>query len=122
VILVDTSLWVSHVRHGDPELAGLLEAGEVLGHPFVLGEVAMGNLPKRQVFLENLRKLAQAVAATDAEAMALMERERLYGLGIGYVDLHLLAATRLTPDAALWTTDRRLHEIAERLGIARLRA
>lgn len=99
----------------------LLEAGEILTHPFVIGEVAMGNLPRRSNFLDAMRKLPIALSATDRETMSLMERERLYGLGIGFVDLHLLASTRLTSGAALWTRDKRLREIGERLGVSDLR-
>jgi predicted nucleic acid-binding protein len=117
VILADTSVWVHHVRHGDEDLRRLLEAGDVLIHPFVVAEVAMGNLSRRETFLDDLRKLPKALVATDNEAMALMERERLYGLGIGYVDLHLLASVRLTPEAALWARDGRLNEVARRLGV-----
>lgn len=118
MILADTSVWVDHLRRGDEPLRRLLEAGEILSHPFVIGEVAMGNLPQRAAFIAALRELPRAVVATDDEAMVLMERERLYALGIGYVDLHLLAAARLTTDATFWTRDRRLAAIAERLGVA----
>ena len=121
MILVDTSVWVDHVRRQNSELIELLEDGEVLTHPFVIGEVAMGNLPRRSIFLEAMRKLRQAIAATHDEALALVERERLYGLGIGFVDLHLLASTRLTSGATLWTRDRRLREIAARLGVGEAR-
>ena len=122
MILADTSVWVDHIRRRNPELAELLESGEILAHPFVIGEVAMGNLPRREAFLDSLRKLRQALVATDHEAMSLMEVERLYGQGIGFVDLHLLASTRLTPGATLWTRDRRLREIARRLGIGEPRS
>lgn len=117
MILADTSVWVDHIRRANAALITLLEAGEILTHPFVIGEVAMGNLPRRERFLDTMGKLRSALSATDQEAMSLMERERLYGKGIGFVDLHLLAATRLTPGATLWTRDRRLGEIAERLGV-----
>jgi predicted nucleic acid-binding protein len=117
VILVDTSVWVDHVRRADATLIRLLNAGQVLTHPFVIGEVAMGNLPRRRLFLDEMRRLPAALIATDLEAMSLMEREQLYGRGIGFADLHLLAATRLT-QAALWSRDRRLRAIAEELGIA----
>ena len=100
----------------------LLESGEILTHPFVIGEVAMGNLPQRGAFLDAMQKLRRAFAATDREAMSLMERERLYGQGIGFVDLHLLASARLTADATLWTRDRRLREIARRLGVGEQRS
>jgi predicted nucleic acid-binding protein len=119
VILADTSIWVAHVRTTDPELRALLESRSIVTHPLVIGEVAMGNLPRRSVFLDNLGKLPRAIVATDAEAMSLMERERLFGLGLGYVDLHLLAGVLLTPGAVLWTSDRRLRDVAVRMGVAR---
>jgi hypothetical protein len=122
VILADTSVWVDHVRRRNPRLIEFLEAGEILTHPCVIGEVAMGNLLRRVTFLDAMDKLPRARSASDREAMSLLERERLYGLGIGFVDLHLLAATRLTPGATLWTRDRRLREIAARLGIGEPRA
>ena len=118
VILVDTSVWVDHIRRGDAPLIRMLDEGQVLTHPFVVGEVAMGNLPRRRLFLDAMRRLPRAQVATDAEAMSLMEREHLYGRGIGFADLHLLAATRLTPHATLWSRDRRLRSIAEELGLA----
>jgi predicted nucleic acid-binding protein len=121
VILVDTSVWVDHLRARDAALVGLLDAGEVLGHPFVLGELALGSLRQRKLVLTSLEDLPQASVATDPEVLNFVERQRLYGFGIGYVDAHLLAAARLTPDASLWTRDRRLHEAAVRLGVAATR-
>ena len=121
MILVDTSVWVDHFRARDGTLVGLLDAGEVLGHPFVLGELALGSLRQRELVLTALGDLPQANVATDAEALTFIERERLYGFGIGYVDAHLLAAIPLTPGASLWTRDRRLHEAAVRLGVAATR-
>jgi len=121
VILVDTSVWIDHLRAQDATLGGLLDAGEVLGHPFVLGELALGNLRQRELVLTALGDLPQARVATDAEVLTFIERGRLYGFGIGYVDAHLLAAIRLTPGASLWTRDRRLHEAAARLGAAAAR-
>ena len=118
MILVDTSVWVDHLRARDAALVGLLDAGEVLGHPFVLGELALGSLRQRKLVLTSLEDLPQASVATDPEVLNFVERQRLYGFGIGYVDAHLLAAARLTPDASLWTRDRRLHEAAVRLGVA----
>ena len=119
MILVDTSIWVDHLRKGDGELADLLESGMVLTHPFILGELALGNLRQRQTVLGDLSNLPAAMAATDAEALAFIDRYKLFGQGIGYVDAHLLAATQLTPDATLWTRDQRLHRIATALGLAR---
>ncbi|WP_372784148.1 type II toxin-antitoxin system VapC family toxin [Phenylobacterium sp.] len=118
MILVDTSVWVDHLRRGDPALAQRLEAGEVLGHPLVTGELAMGNLRQRETVLAALKALPPAVVATDDEVLAFIEREALHGLGVGYLDAHLLAATRLSPDARLWTRDRRLGDLADRKGLA----
>ena len=118
MILVDTSIWVDHLRHGNPDLARRLDAGAVLGHPLVLGELAMGNLRNREGVLGALAALPRAVVARDDEVLSLVERERLHGLGIGYADACLLAATRLTPGTELWTRDRRLAEVAGRMGVA----
>jgi len=118
VILVDTSVWVDHLRSGDADLAGRLEAGEVLSHPFVIGELALGNLSQRATVLEALGNLPQATPATDDEVLSFIEAEALHGLGVGYMDAHLLASARLTRDTRLWTRDRRLQGLAARLGIA----
>jgi predicted nucleic acid-binding protein len=86
VILVDTSVWVDHLRVGDERLIALLNEGEVLGHPFVTGELALGNLRGRNCFLSDLRELPQAIVASDEEVLGLIDREALFGRGIGYVD------------------------------------
>jgi predicted nucleic acid-binding protein len=114
VILVDTSVWIDHFRAGDAALADLLDRGSVLMHPFVLGELALGNFRRRDV-LGTLRDLPLAAVATDGEVLDFIERNTLFGLGIGYVDAHLLAAIRLTPGASLLTRDSRLAAVAERL-------
>jgi predicted nucleic acid-binding protein len=118
LILVDTSIWIDHPRTGHPTLERLLEQGLVLGHPWVIGELALGRLTRRQEILRLLTALPQATVATPAEVLALLDRRELYGLGIGYVDAQLLAATRLTPDAQLWTGDGSLEAVAGRLGQA----
>ncbi len=118
MILVDTSIWVDHLRTGDAALAGLLDTGRVLAHPAVVGEVALGMLRQRALVLASLLALPQAVVTTDGEVLAFIEDNDLAGLGIGYVDAHLLAATRLTAGASLWTRDKRLLRAAERLRLA----
>ena len=112
MILVDTSVWVDHLRDGTPALAAALERGEVLMHPFVLGELACGNLKNRKEVLRLLGELPAAPVATDTEALAFIERRALMGQGIGYVDVHLLASVALAGTARLWTHDRRLAEVA----------
>ncbi len=118
MILVDTSVWIDHLRAGDDRLAGLLETGMVLAHPFVVGELALGNLARRETVLGALLDLPRAVIATDAEALLFIERHALFGRGAGYVDIHLLAAVRLTAGATFWTRDKPLRDIAAALGLA----
>jgi len=118
VILVDTSVWVDHLRAGDAQLAVLLERSTVTMHPMVLGELACGNLKDRKTLLALWRNLPQLTSATDAEALFFLERNRLWGRGIGYIDLHLLAAVSLNAGTRLWTRDRRLRETAEQRGLA----
>ena len=118
MILVDTTVWVDHLQTGDEILAALLNSGRVLMHPFVVGELALGNLRQRQAILAYLQDLPQANAATDQEVLHFIERHALAGLGIGYVDIHLLASTQLTAGASLWTRDKRLASVAERLSLA----
>ena len=118
MILVDTSVWVDHLRSGDAQLAELLERGAVLGHPFVVGEIACGSLTDRGAILALLQHLPMATVAEPDEVLAYISRHKLHGKGIGYVDLHLLTATALTGGARLWTRDRRLHAIARDLGCA----
>ncbi len=118
VILVDTSVWIDHLRAGESSLAELLDGGGVLAHPFIIGELALGRLRRRALILGALSDLPQVRVASDAEVRHFIERHALHGLGIGYVDAHLLAAVRLTAGAALWTRDKRLNGIARRLGMA----
>ncbi|HEX4185203.1 MAG TPA: type II toxin-antitoxin system VapC family toxin [Stellaceae bacterium] len=118
MILVDTSVWVEHLRTSDEMLIALLNGGEVLGHPFVTGELALGNLRRRDPFLTDLQDLPQAIVASDEDVLHLIDRQALFGRGIGYVDAHLLAAARLTTGSKLWTLDRRLQAVAAQLGLA----
>jgi len=118
MILVDSTIWIDHLRRGDAALADLLNRGRVLAHPFVIGELALGSLHQRHVVLGALRDLPQATVATDGEVMGFIDRHALHGRGIGYVDVHLLAATQLSADARLWTRDRRLLDAAVKLGVA----
>lgn len=117
MILADTSIWVDHLRSGDARLSSLLTAGQVLIHPFVIGELALGNLRQRDELLQLLGDLPQAITASDQETLAFIKRHTLSGLGIGYVDAHLLASARLNA-VQLWTRDKRLHDASVRLGLA----
>ena len=118
MILVDTSVWVDHLRDGTPALAAALEQGRVLTHPFVLGELACGNLKNRGEVLQLLGELPAAPMATDPEALDFIERRALMGRGIGYVDVHLLASVALAGTSQLWTRDKRLAAVAADLELA----
>jgi predicted nucleic acid-binding protein len=118
LILVDTSVWVDHLRRGDARLRDLLDNASVLVHPFVLGEIACGSLSDRALVLELLHDLPMTSVAEADEVLRFIDRHRIYGKGLGYVDVHLLAAVALTPGARLWTRDKRLRAIATSLGQA----
>ena len=118
MILVDTAVWIDHLRDGDRQLSELLDRSVVLAHPWVIGELALGNMRGRMEILRLLVDLPQATTATPAELLALIEHRELYGIGIGYVDAQLLAATMLADGATLWTRDRRLHAAAQQLELA----
>jgi predicted nucleic acid-binding protein len=120
LILVDTSVWVDHLRRGDAALADLLERGQVLMHPFVVGEIACGSLADRVLTLELLQELPRAVVAEADEALGFIERRDLHGRGIGFIDAHLLASTALTAGSKLWTHDKRLRAAAQTLHCALL--
>jgi len=119
MILVDTSVWVDHFRRGDARLVDALNDAQVLTHPFVIGELACGNLERRATVLGLLRDLPRCTPASNDEVLFFIERQALMGQGIGYVDAHLLAAARLNTGTQLWTRDKRLSALADRLGLAR---
>lgn len=118
MILVDTSVWVDHLRGGNAELTRALDAGLVAVHPFVIGELACGNLVNRAEVLSLLQALHAAPMATGDEALAFIEARSLMGRGIGFIDVHLLASCALAGDMRLWTGDRRLASVAMELGFA----
>ena len=113
MILVDSSVWIDHLRAGEPGLVELLNSNNVLSHPFVVGELACGNLKNRKMVLSLLQDLPTIQVATDDEVLFFVERHELMGRGIGYVDAHLLAAVMLEGTAKLWTRDKRLDSVAE---------
>ncbi len=116
MVLVDASIWVSHLREGNDRLATLLEAGVVCAHPFVVGELACGNLKNRTEILSLLQALPSTEVADHEEVLAFIESRQLMGKGLGYVDVHLLGSSVLS-GVSLWTADRRLAESASALGI-----
>jgi hypothetical protein len=118
MILVDTTVWVDHLRAGDKRLTELLDAGAVVMHPFVVGELALSHLNPRGTILHMLSQLPAIGAVTDTEALAYIERHKLVGLGIGYIDVHLLASVQLAAGTTLWARDKRLRAVAEKLGLA----
>lgn len=118
MILADTSVWVDHLRRGNARFPELLRARAIVCHPFVIGELALGYLNPRESILQDLRDLPRCVIASDDEVLHLIERHGLHGRGIGYIDVHLLAAVRITAGSALWTFDKRLRRVAIELGSA----
>lgn len=116
-MLVDTSIWIDHFRRSSPDLEHLLEEGRVVTHPFVIGELACGSLARRGEVLQLFEALPVAPVATHVEVMTFINRHRLHGSGLGWLDVHLLASARLTRHA-LWSADRRLRAAALRIGLA----
>ena len=118
-VLVDTSVWVDYFRNGNVMLAVLLETDMAIIHPMIIAEIACGTPPEpRPQTLAHLRLLRASEQATLVEVMDLIEREKLYGLGCGLVDISLLASALITPGARLWTLNKRLANLARRFGIA----
>ena len=117
MILVDTSIWIDHLQSGNEGLIALLNSSQVLMHPFVLGELACGNLSQRTEILALLNDLPQATTAQNEEVLFVIEQHKLMGKGIGYVDAHLLSASLLNSNTRLWTRDNRLSTLARKLSI-----
>jgi predicted nucleic acid-binding protein len=118
MILVDTSIWVDHFRRSDLRLARLLDDGDVVMHPFVIGELALGYVPRITETLNELRRLPMVTVGDAEEVLRFIARRKLSGSGVGYVDAHLLAATALAQETFLWTRDKRLHAVAQSLSLA----
>jgi len=116
MVLVDTSVWVSHLRDGNTELANLLNNGNVLCHPLIVGELACGNLKDRAVIISFLQLLPMSIEAEHEEVLSFIENNHLMGKGIGYVDAHLIASAVLT-GIPIWTFDKKLAQVAETLHI-----
>ena len=118
MVLVDTSVWIDHFRRGDLRLAGFLDRGNAVMHPFVLGELTLGHLPGIAEVIDDLRRLPKAAVANTDEVLEFIVDRKLPGSGIGYVDAHLLAAAALVPETLVWTRDRRLLAAAQSLSLA----
>jgi predicted nucleic acid-binding protein len=114
MILVDTSVWVEHLRSGDVGLDALLIDGQVVSHPFIIGELACGNLKNRTEILSLLQDLPTASCADDDEVIQFIDDNGIMGKGLGYIDIHLMMSALLT-GIPLWTIDKRLHEVAQSL-------
>ncbi len=117
MILVDSSVWIDHLHSNEPELAVALAGGQVATHALVVAELSLGNIKGREQFLAQLKLLPRLVTARDQEVLDLVESERLYGLGIGAIDAHLLASVMLSPGTRLWTRDKRLKATASKLSV-----
>ncbi len=117
MVLVDTSIWVSHFRKKDLKLAALLEKGQVACHPFIIGELACGNLENRSEILTLLNELPRAVQANHEEILQFIEAHLLMGVGLGYIDVHLLASSLLS-GVLLWTKDRKLNDVSYQLHVS----
>ena len=118
MILVDTSVWIDHLRTTNTVLVNRLEQQRVLCHPLVLGELACGNLANRPAVLAALSDMPSVREASHAEVLTLIERQQLFGTGLGFTYAHLLASTMITPGTRLWTRVRRLHRVVRQLGLA----
>ena len=118
MILIDTSVWIDHLRAGDDNLVTLLDSSQVLAHPLVIGELACGNLHKRDDVLRLLNDLPRAPVASHEEVLHFIESNKLMGQGVGYIDTHLLASAALADTALIWTRDQRLQKIARKLKLA----
>jgi predicted nucleic acid-binding protein len=116
MVLVDTSVWIDHLRNGNPGLASLLDEGEVICHPFVIGELACGRIRNRRQVLAFLEALSQGAVVSQQEALALIDSHHLMGMGLGFIDIHMLASARLS-GCTLWTRDMSLHKAAADLGV-----
>jgi predicted nucleic acid-binding protein len=116
VILVDSSIWIDHFRHGDLELTKIIGDDRLLCHQFVVGELALGSLRERDAVIAFLAAQREAVIATHAEVMTVIDRHSIFSMGIGYTDAHLLTSTLLDRRSSLWTRDKRLATAAQKVG------
>lgn len=117
MILADTSVWIDHFHHSDEGLKDLLHANQVCIHPFILGELSCGNISNRKVVLSLLRDLRSIDVVLEEEVFILIEERKLYGKGLGFIDIHLLASAIIN-QVLIWTRNRSLKQVADNLGIS----
>ena len=118
MILADTPVWIDHLRKADATMNSVLARQQILIHPYVIGELAMGSLKDRDEMLRGFHELPRIKLALDSEVLTFVTQNKLFSLGIGFIDAHLLLSVRLTPGTLLWTRDRRLREAAEDLDLS----
>jgi predicted nucleic acid-binding protein len=118
MILIDTSVWIDFLNFRDPQVRAVVDDQRAMMHPLCLGEIAIGGLRNRRAVLDLLEALPDPLVARDEEVRRIIERHRLHGIGLSYIDAHLVAAALLTPGLRLWSRDVRLHAVARRLGLA----
>jgi predicted nucleic acid-binding protein len=118
MVLADTSIWIDHFRRTDLRLSQLLERGDIVMHPFIVGELLLGHVPKIAEMIDDLNVLPKAIVASADEVLNFISHRKLPGSGIGYVDAHLLAAAALTPETTIWTRDKHLLAAAQSLSLA----
>lgn len=116
MILADSLIWIDHLRSNDPKLQELLENEEIVIHPFVIGELSLGHIPRYDDIMKMLSDLPVIARADDGEVRHLIRSRKLFGTGIGYVDAHILASVMISSFDRLWIRDRRLYRIAETIG------
>jgi hypothetical protein len=117
LILADTSIWIEHLRSGNQQMREHLSQGQIVIHPFIKAELSLRSLPERTTTLALLDSLPQVQVAQLGEVRLMIEKRRLYSLGIGLTDAHLIASVFINPPTLLWTRDKRLREAATALGI-----
>lgn len=116
MVLVDTSVWISHLRHSNSRLQKLLNEGRVVSHPFIIGELACGNLSNRTEIISLMQSLPMLEAVEDEELLIFIEHNKMMGQGLGFVDIHLMAAAVMA-DIPLWTQDKKLKLACSQLGL-----
>lgn len=115
MILPDTAIWIDHIHEKDAQLEFLLRSDRVLVHPFVIGEIALGSMKRYDAIIEALMILRPAPVAADEDVLFMIKQHAIMGTGIGYVDAHILASAKLVPGSSIWTRDKRLHAVAQRM-------